>query len=145
MPADKAAAGIGIAPGVAAVKSCRAPRGCESYPFRLFSRQTGVAYVITSYSIHYTKLYELSVQGKKVRLPLSQLQQYTPRRFAEKKAGAGKIRSRVERDSFSPRLLLVGKRADEALVVLDRFLDDALLHGAREVEIVHGSGTGILP
>ncbi len=87
---------------------------------------------------------ELSVQGKKVRLPLSQLQQYTPRRFAEKKAGAGKIRSRVERDSFSPRLLLVGKRADEALVVLDRFLDDALLHGAREVEIVHGSGTGIL-
>ena len=27
---------------------------------------------------------ELSVQGKKVRLPLSQLQQYAPRRFAEK-------------------------------------------------------------
>jgi DNA mismatch repair protein MutS2 len=40
--------------------------------------------------------------------------------------------------------LLVGNRAEEALLLLDRFLDDALLHGWQEVEIVHGAGEGIL-
>ncbi|MBE0598669.1 MAG: Smr/MutS family protein, partial [Desulfuromonadales bacterium] len=42
------------------------------------------------------------------------------------------------------RLLLVGERVDAALPRLDRFLDDALLHGFRQVEVVHGAGEGIL-
>jgi DNA mismatch repair protein MutS2 len=40
--------------------------------------------------------------------------------------------------------MLVGRRVDGALPDLDRFLDDALLHGIREVEVVHGAGEGIL-
>ncbi|BCA78606.1 endonuclease MutS2 [Desulfuromonas sp. AOP6] len=87
---------------------------------------------------------ELNVQGKKIRLPLVQLEAFSPRRFEEKQAKKSKIQSRVERDRFSPRLLLVGQRAEEALIALDRFIDDALLQGVREVEVVHGSGTGIL-
>ncbi len=37
-----------------------------------------------------------------------------------------------------------GMRADEALAQIDKFLDDALLSGLREVQIIHGKGTGAL-
>ena len=67
---------------------------------------------------------------------------YAPRRFARR--GDNKVRGRVERDSFSPRLLLVGKRAEDALLFLDRFVDDALLHQQRQIEVVHGAGEGVL-
>jgi DNA mismatch repair protein MutS2 len=87
---------------------------------------------------------ELSVQGKKLRLPLATLEQFSPPRFVSDEAKGGGVRSRIEREGFSPRLLLVGKRVDEALVLLDRFLDDALLHHLAELEVVHGAGEGIL-
>jgi DNA mismatch repair protein MutS2 len=87
---------------------------------------------------------ELTVHGKKLRQPLSALEQYAPRRFAKSSRGRGGVRSSVERDGFQPRLMLVGRRVDGALPDLDRFLDDALLHGIREVEVVHGAGEGIL-
>ena len=85
---------------------------------------------------------ELSVHGKKLRLPLGELEQFSPRRFAGPRPG--KVRSSVVRESFQPRLLLVGMRVEAALILLDRFIDDALLHGMREVEVVHGAGEGIL-
>jgi DNA mismatch repair protein MutS2 len=87
---------------------------------------------------------ELSVQGKKLRLSLSSLEQFQPRRFARRKSDGGKVRNRVERDTAQRCLLLVGKRVDEALVLLDRFVDDALLQGLSELEVVHGCGEGIL-
>jgi DNA mismatch repair protein MutS2 len=86
---------------------------------------------------------ELSIQGKKLRLPLSQLEAFAPRRFAGR-GGGGKVRSRIEREGFTPKLMLVGKRAEEALLLLDRFIDDALLYHQSQVEVVHGAGEGIL-
>jgi DNA mismatch repair protein MutS2 len=86
---------------------------------------------------------ELSVRGKKLRLPLGELEQFVPRRFAGKPK-VSKVRSSVERPGLEPRLVLVGERVDAALPRLDRFLDDALLQGVREVEVVHGAGQGIL-
>ena len=41
-------------------------------------------------------------------------------------------------------LNLLGKRVDEALDALAKFLDDALLAGHQTVRIVHGKGTGKL-
>ena len=87
---------------------------------------------------------ELSVQGKKLRLSLSSLEQFQPRRFARRKSDGGQVRSRVERTAAHSRLLLIGKRVDEALGLLDRFVDDALLQGLSELEVVHGCGEGIL-
>ncbi len=84
------------------------------------------------------------MQGKKLRLSLKSLEQFQPRRFARRKNDGGKVRSRVEREAVHSRLLLIGKRVDEALPLLDRFIDDALLQGLSELEIVHGSGEGIL-
>ena len=71
------------------------------------------------------------------------LEQYVPRRFA-RKSNPATVRGQIERDGFEPRLLLVGKRVDAALPELERFLDDALLQGVNEVEVVHGAGEGIL-
>jgi len=43
-----------------------------------------------------------------------------------------------------PRLNVVGLRVDEALPLVDRLLDQAVLHGAERVDIIHGLGTGRL-
>ncbi len=45
---------------------------------------------------------ELSVLGKKLRLPLRELEQYSPRRLAAQRHG-GKVRSSVQRDGFQPQ------------------------------------------
>jgi DNA mismatch repair protein MutS2 len=44
----------------------------------------------------------------------------------------------------SPTLNIIGLRVDEALPLVDRLLDQAVLHGVRQVEIIHGIGTGRL-
>ncbi|HZK29123.1 MAG TPA: endonuclease MutS2 [Clostridia bacterium] len=41
-------------------------------------------------------------------------------------------------------LILLGKRVDEALDMIDHFLDEAMLAGLSPVRIVHGKGTGAL-
>lgn len=46
--------------------------------------------------------------------------------------------------SFSPELDLRGLTVDEALASLDKYLDDAILAGARKVRLIHGKGTGAL-
>jgi DNA mismatch repair protein MutS2 len=87
---------------------------------------------------------ELEVGGKRLRQPLAALRQYQPSRFAPVAPGPAKIRDRVSRRAFRPRLVLVGRRVDEALELTAAFLDDGLLHGAKRLEIVHGSGEGVL-
>lgn len=44
----------------------------------------------------------------------------------------------------SPSLNIIGLRVDDALPLVDRLLDQAVLHGCRQVEIIHGVGTGRL-
>ncbi|MFO7982205.1 MAG: endonuclease MutS2 [Desulfuromonadales bacterium] len=87
---------------------------------------------------------ELSLKGKRMRLPLKALEQFEPRRFEESGERRSVIAGQSERERFESRLLLVGRRVEEALPLLERYLDDALLHGAAEVKIVHGTGEGIL-
>ncbi len=47
-------------------------------------------------------------------------------------------------EQFELTLDLRGKRADEAMELLTRYIDDALLLSIREVNILHGKGYGIL-
>ncbi|NJD91165.1 MAG: endonuclease MutS2, partial [Geobacter sp.] len=47
-------------------------------------------------------------------------------------------------DSGSYELNLIGRRVEEALLEMEKFLDTALLTGKREVRIIHGIGTGAL-
>lgn len=46
--------------------------------------------------------------------------------------------------NFSPNLDIRGKRLDEAIPVVTRFIDDAVMVGYPEVRILHGKGNGIL-
>ncbi len=87
---------------------------------------------------------DLRAGGKKLRQARKALRQFQPRRFAVQKKAEPRVRDRVERQAFLPRLVLVGKRVEDAQGMLDRFLDEALLHGEEKLEIVHGAGQGIL-
>lgn len=49
-----------------------------------------------------------------------------------------------KRAHFTPTLDLRGHRAEEALDMLHRFLDEAILLSEKEVRILHGKGYGIL-
>ncbi|HPZ08385.1 MAG TPA: endonuclease MutS2 [Candidatus Eremiobacteraeota bacterium] len=46
--------------------------------------------------------------------------------------------------SVSGELKLISKRVEEALIMLEKYLDDATLAHHKEVRIVHGKGTGAL-
>ncbi len=87
---------------------------------------------------------ELLAGGKKLRQSMSALRQFQPRRYAQPQSSTPRIRDRVPRTAFLPRLVLVGKRVEEAQALLDRFIDEALLHGEQNLEVVHGAGQGIL-
>ncbi|MEL7004933.1 MAG: Smr/MutS family protein, partial [Bacteroidota bacterium] len=45
---------------------------------------------------------------------------------------------------FNMTLDVRGKRAEQVMGLVDKFIDDALLVGASEVKILHGKGNGIL-
>lgn len=59
------------------------------------------------------------------------------------KTGGGKMRMSKSL-SISPEINLLGKTVDEAISVLDKYLDDAYLSHLKSVRIVHGKGTGAL-
>ena len=59
-------------------------------------------------------------------------------------SGGGGARPAGAADGASLRLDMRGLRADVALAELEQFMDKALLAGFREVEVVHGRGTGAL-
>lgn len=57
--------------------------------------------------------------------------------------GSGKIKM-SKTATISPDLNLIGKTVDEALPLLDKYLDDAYLSHLPQVTIIHGRGTGAL-
>ena len=80
------------------------------------------------------------------RFPASDLLILAEEKVREK---APKVRAASEGSfnkslSFRPELNLLGKTVDEALIEVDKFLDDALLAHVETVRIVHGKGTGAL-
>ena len=59
------------------------------------------------------------------------------------KSGSGKIRM-SKSASVSTEINLIGLTTDEAIAVLDKYLDDAYIAHLPSVRIVHGKGTGAL-
>lgn len=53
------------------------------------------------------------------------------------------VKSRAERELVS-ELDLRGMASDEAILELDRYIDNALLSGVTTIRIIHGKGTGVL-
>lgn len=59
------------------------------------------------------------------------------------KSNSGKIKM-SKSSSISTEINLIGKTTDEAIALLDKYLDDAYLAHVPTVRIVHGKGTGAL-
>ena len=60
-----------------------------------------------------------------------------------KRTGTGKLRM-SKSIPVSPEINLLGKTVDEAIPLLDKYLDDAYLAHLKSVRVVHGKGTGAL-
>lgn len=61
----------------------------------------------------------------------------------KKSTGAGKLKM-AKSASVSTEINLIGKTTDEAIALLDKYLDDAYLAHMPSVRVVHGKGTGAL-
>ena len=86
----------------------------------------------------------LEVQVRKVKLKV-QPEEITPLAGEAKSSAAGIFaRSRHLPPEWLPSLNVVGLRVDEALPLVDRLIDQAMLHGQEKVDIIHGVGTGRL-
>ncbi len=71
------------------------------------------------------------------------LEEPSPFSNKKKSTGTGKIKM-SKSASISTEINLIGKTVDEAIAVLDKYLDDAYLAHLPSVRIVHGKGTGAL-
>ena len=65
------------------------------------------------------------------------------RKLKQKSSGIGKLKM-SKTASISPEINLIGMTSDEAIMTLDKYLDDAFLSHISPVRIVHGQGSGIL-
>lgn len=66
-----------------------------------------------------------------------------PAALKRNNTGSGKIKM-AKSFSVSPEVNLIGMTTDEAMPVLDKYLDDAYLAHLPQVRVVHGRGTGAL-
>lgn len=80
----------------------------------------------------------IDVDGSRQRLPLEWLE---PERHREQKISS---RAVYDIEGGVYRLDLRGKRAEEAVGEMDKFLDNAVLTGVGQIEILHGTGGGVL-
>ena len=86
----------------------------------------------------------LEVQARNVNLRVSP-EEVTPVGGEAGKAIRSGTASGYHRPpAWLPSLNLVGLRVDEALPLVDRLIDQAVLHGQEKVDIIHGVGTGRL-
>ncbi|MBD3290748.1 endonuclease MutS2, partial [candidate division KSB1 bacterium] len=64
---------------------------------------------------------------------------------AEKKPEEKRVRVRYDYESATnTELDLRGMRAEDAEIMTDKFIQDAVLAGLEQVQIIHGKGTGAL-
>ena len=63
------------------------------------------------------------------------------KQLTRKTSGTGKF---SKSSTISAEINLIGKTTDEAIAILDKYLDDAYLSHLSQVRVVHGKGTGAL-
>ena len=92
----------------------------------------------------------LALEGKKAQIDLSGLKVWLPtmdlvgRKLKEEKGAKPVATVKRHSEGSRPELLLVGKRVEEALDIVDKYIDEAQLTGYEKVYIIHGRGSGQL-
>lgn len=84
------------------------------------------------------------VDGLKMRVPILQLKRRGDAPKLQPKPRNPKANVSVEKSGASVSIKLLGMYADEALEAVDKFLSDALVNNLSEVQIIHGTGGGVL-
>ncbi|HHE05725.1 MAG TPA: endonuclease MutS2, partial [Epsilonproteobacteria bacterium] len=86
------------------------------------------------------------VDGLKMRVPLKDLKRRgdMPQAKLKPKPRKPKADVNVEKSGASVSVKLLGMYADEAIDTVDKFLSDALVNNLSEVQIIHGTGGGVL-
>ena len=85
----------------------------------------------------------IDVNGMKLRVNKSELKPLQkPKKIKAKQPTISVKAAKPQKSSLTLKLL--GKRADEAIEETQQFISDALMHGFSEVEIIHGTGSGVL-
>jgi DNA mismatch repair protein MutS2 len=88
---------------------------------------------------------EVLTDKAKVKAPLSQIIQVTDeneKKGTEFSKGQPLLKGTVEEPSS--QLNVIGLTVEDALPKVDKFIDQALLHGLEKVQIIHGVGSGRL-
>ncbi|GAC42682.1 endonuclease MutS2 [Paenibacillus popilliae] len=80
----------------------------------------------------------------KMKVPLDDLELLSSVKSAAKAVQSGTNVKRTRGDTIRSELDLRGANLEEALMEVDRFLDEALIGNLGQVYIIHGKGTGIL-
>jgi DNA mismatch repair protein MutS2 len=86
----------------------------------------------------------IEVDGLKMRVPLKELKKSGEEPKAKAPQKPKKTTVSVEKTGASVSVKLLGMYADEALETVDRFLSDAMVNNLGEVQIIHGTGGGVL-
>lgn len=89
----------------------------------------------------------IEVDGDEITVQMGIIKMKIPRNELKKrkeKKVKQVISRKVRRQSVSNKLDLRGERYEDAVIRLDRYLDQVVLSNLNEVEIIHGKGTGAL-
>ncbi len=84
------------------------------------------------------------VDGLKMRVPLSQLKRRGDIPSVKVTPKPKEAKVHVEKSGAAVSVKLLGMYGDEAIDTVDKFLSDALVNGLNEVQIIHGTGGGVL-
>ncbi|MBE6131788.1 MAG: endonuclease MutS2 [Erysipelotrichaceae bacterium] len=87
------------------------------------------------------KISLISEQGMNLNVKLSQVERYFPKKKVKKVQTTSLFKTTK---IVKLECNLIGLRVEEALLELDKYIDDAIVARYKEVRIVHGSGTGAL-
>ncbi len=91
-----------------------------------------------------SKRAEVMTDQARVIVPLSDLKVIEGEGSQEKPLPEGQQRSQEMAAEFPRQLNVIGLTVEDALPVVDKFIDQALYHGLEKVDIIHGVGSGRL-
>ena len=92
---------------------------------------------------------QVLVEGKEIMMPFTGLSEPFPEIAGKQETDEIRSDKRSfspagENIHFPPELNVIGQRVDPALSLMERYLNDASMAGAKQVKIIHGIGTGTL-
>lgn len=93
------------------------------------------------------KIASIETDYLKLKVPLSNLEKISKLPVTKTiKSKYGEIISEINEkaSNFKTRIDLRGCRADEVLPLVQKYIDDAVLFGVHEINILHGKGNGVL-